>query len=71
MGIIIRDMLWKNEKDGIEVDGMEGLSDFCNFFNLKESPFDFGKNIGREETGILDVYMLAFRLAMEELLCDL
>lgn len=56
-----------NEKDGIGVDGMERLSDFCNFFNLKESPFDFGKNIGREETGILDVYMLAFRLAMKEL----
>lgn len=45
------------------------LSEFYNSLAAltKEDAYEIVKNIGREETDILDIYMLAFKLAKKQL----
>lgn len=59
---IIDDILhgFDNER-GIDSEGYEELSD------LEDDAFEFAYNLGKKETGILDLYMLAFKLAKEQL----
>lgn len=46
---------------GIGSKGYEELDD------LECDAFEFGGDIGKQETGILDLYMLAFKLAKKQL----
>ena len=46
---------------GIGSKGIDALGE--NF----EEPWDFADDLGKKETGILDLYMLAFKLAKEQL----
>lgn len=50
-----------SEENGIGRAGYDKLSEFEN------DAFDFVSNMGKEETGILDLYMLAFKMALEQL----
>lgn len=50
-----------SEENGIGRAGYDRLSEFEN------DVFDFVSNMGKEETGILDLYMLAFKMAVEQL----
>lgn len=59
---IVNDILYDFDSDkGIGSKGYEELSD------LEDDTFEFAGNIGKQETGILDLYMLAFKLAKEQL----
>ena len=46
---------------GIDSKGIDAL---CEKF---EEPWDFAYDLGKKETGILELYMLAFKLAKEQL----
>lgn len=50
-----------NDEKGIGDKGYDSLVE------LEEDAYKFVKNIGREETDILDIYMLAFKLAKKQL----
>lgn len=59
---IIDDILYDFDPDrGIGSKGYEELDD------LECDAFEFGGDIGKQETGILDLYMLAFKLAKKQL----
>ena len=44
--------------------GSKGIDALCEKF---EEPWDFADDLGKKETGILELYMLAFKLAKEQL----
>lgn len=50
-----------NDEKGIGDKGYDSLVE------LEEDAYEIVKNIGREETDILDIYMLAFKLAKKQL----
>lgn len=50
-----------SESTGISGDGCEALEE------INPDAWEFAYNIGKTETGILDLYMLAFKLAQEQL----
>lgn len=50
-----------SESTGISGDGCEALEE------INPDAWEFVSDIGKEETGILDLYMLAFKLAQEQL----
>ena len=50
-----------SDKTGI---GSKGYDVLCE---LDEDVFEWGYELGKKETGILELYMLAFKLAMEQL----
>ena len=50
-----------SDKTGIGSKGYDVLSE------LDEEAWDWGYELGKKETGILELYMLAFKLAMEQL----
>lgn len=59
---IIDDLLYDFDSDtGI---GRKGYDDLCD---LEDDVFEFVSNLGKKETGILELYMLAFTLAKEQL----
>lgn len=59
---IIDDILYDFDNDrGIGSKGYDELSD------LEDEAFEFAYNLGKKETGILELYMLAFKLAKEQL----
>lgn len=59
---IINDILYDfDEEHGIGSEGYEELDE------LEEDVFEFASELGKKETGILDLYMLAFKLAKEQL----
>ena len=59
---IINDILYDfDEEHGIGSKGYEELDE------LEEDVFEFASELGKKETGILDLYMLAFKLAKEQL----
>ena len=69
---------WESEEDSINDVIDEILSDFDSDRGIGSKGYDVAsehisdffedaKYIGREETGILELYMLAFKLAMEQL----
>lgn len=58
----IDEILWGfDDESGIDMEGVENLEEFVP--NCRE----FAETIGREDTGILELYMLAFKLAVEQL----
>lgn len=60
---IIDDILYDFDPDrGIGSKGYEELDD------LECDAFEFAGDIGKQETGILDLYMLAFKLAKNSLI---
>ena len=50
-----------NDEEGIGNKGYDSLA------ALEEDAYEIVKNIGREETDILDIYMFAFKLAKKQL----
>ena len=59
---IIDDILYDFDSDrGIGSKGYDELSD------LENDAFEFAYDLGKKETGILELYMLAFKLAKEQL----
>ncbi|MFQ9085451.1 MAG: hypothetical protein ACLR6H_01165 [Roseburia sp.] len=59
---IIDDILYDfDSSTGIGRQGYDELSD------LEDDVFDFAYELGKKETGILELYMLAFKLAKEQL----
>lgn len=59
---VIEDILEDySETTGIGSKGYDVLSEFL------DEPWEHTQELGKRETGILDLYMLAFRLAMEQL----
>ena len=59
---IIDDILYDfDSSTGIGRKGYDELSD------LEDDVFDFAYELGKKETGILELYMLAFKLAKEQL----
>lgn len=59
---IIDDILCDfSDNSGIGREGYDDLSD------LEDDVFEFVSNLGKKETGILELYMLAFTLAKEQL----
>lgn len=59
---IIDDILYDFDGDtGIGMKGYDELSD------LEDDVFEFARDLGKKETGILELYMLAFKLAKEQL----
>lgn len=59
---IIDDILYDfDDNDGIGGKGYDELSD------LEDDAFEFANDLGKKETGILELYMLAFKLAKEQL----
>ena len=62
LNTIIDDILYDfNDNVGIGREGYDDLSD------LEDDVFEFVSNLGKKETGILELYMLAFTLAKEQL----
>ena len=62
LNYIINDILYDFESDkGI---GSKGYDELCK---LEDDVFEFASELGKKGTGILDLYMLAFRLAEEQL----
>lgn len=62
IAIVIHDILMGfNDEKGIGSKGYNSLAE------LEEDACEIVKNIGREETDILDIYMLAFKLAKKQL----
>lgn len=60
----IDDILSNFESDtGLDDDGREKLSDYIGEYKA----YEITSNLGKQETGILDLYMLAFKLAMKQL----
>lgn len=59
---IIDDILYDfDENTGIGRKGYDELS------NLEDDLFEFVYNLGKKKTGILEIYMLAFKLAKEQI----
>ena len=59
---IIDDILYDFDSDrGIGSKGYDKLSD------LENDAFEFAYDLGKKETGILELYMLAFKLAKEQI----
>ena len=59
---VIDDILYDfDSSTGIGRQGYDELSD------LEDDVFDFAYELGKKETGILELYMLAFKLAKEQL----
>lgn len=59
---IIDDILYDfDDERGIGSKGYEELND------LEDDAYEFAYDLGKKETGILDLYMLAFKLAKEQL----
>lgn len=59
---IIDDILWDfDDERGI---GSKGYDELCD---LENDAFEFASDLGKEKTGILELYMLAFKLAKEQL----
>lgn len=62
LNYIIDDILYDFDPyRGIGNKGYEELND------LEDDAFEFASDIGKQETGILDLYMLAFKLAKKQL----
>lgn len=62
LNYIIDDILYDfDEENGIGSKGYEELGE------LEKDTFDFVGDLGKKETGILDLYMLAFKLAKDQL----
>ena len=60
----IDDVLSDFENDtGLGSDGCHKLSDYIDEYEA----YGIASSLGKQETGILDLYMLAFKLAMEQL----
>ena len=59
---VISDILYDfSDETGIGTKGYETLSE------IVDDPWEIVKDIGKRETGIIDLYMLAFKLAQEQL----
>ena len=59
---VLYDILYNfSDARGISDKGFEKLSE------LDETAWEWAYDLGKKETGILDLYMLAFKLAMEQL----
>lgn len=60
----IDDVLSNFENDiGLGDDGRKKLSDYISEYET----YEIASNLGKQETGILDLYILAFKLAMKQL----
>ena len=55
----------------IDFDDGKGIGNkgYDSLAELEEDAYEIVKSIGREETDILDIYMLAFKLAKKQLVC--
>lgn len=62
LNAIIDDILYDfDDERGV---GIKGYDELCD---LENDAFEFASDLGKKETGILELYMLAFKLAKEQL----
>lgn len=58
----IRDILWDfDDNSGLGPEGYEALN------KMDPDAWEYASNLGKERTGIIELYMLAFRLAQKDL----